>query len=223
MEYLTKTLLLPTTGKAIDVLDIGSMVAQEGQSSYRDVFDRFTGVRYVGLDMAPGRNVDIVAKDPYKFPLESESFDLVVSGQAFEHIEFPWLTISEIARVLKPGGLAIVIAPSSGPEHRYPQDCWRYYPDGMRALGKWAGLECIHAITNWNETKRFLWGDTIGVFCKISDGQVVGNSSTSNKEIAADLEKIWADLLPSAKDYRNTISRRISSALDRHILWRFKK
>ena len=98
-----------------------------------------------GLDMTDGKNVDVVAKDPYKFPLESNSFDLVISGQAFEHIEFPWLTIREIERVLKPGGFAIIIAPSSGAEHRYPNDCWRFYPDGMRALGKWAKLDCMEA------------------------------------------------------------------------------
>jgi hypothetical protein len=34
----------------------------------------------------------------------------VVSGQAFEHIEFIWLTILEIARVLKTNGLAVIIA-----------------------------------------------------------------------------------------------------------------
>jgi SAM-dependent methyltransferase len=116
--------------------------------------------------MTDGQNVDVVAKDPYKFPLESASFDLVISGQAFEHIEFPWLTIREIERVLKPGGLAIIIAPSSGPEHRYPSDCWRFYPDGMRALGKWASLDCIEASTNWDETRLFMWGDTIGIFQK---------------------------------------------------------
>jgi SAM-dependent methyltransferase len=116
--------------------------------------------------MIAGQNVDVVAKDPYKFPLESNSFDLVISGQAFEHIEFPWLTIREIERVLKPGGFAIIIAPSSGPEHRYPNDCWRFYPDGMRALGKWASLDCIEASTNWLEARLFMWGDTIGVFQK---------------------------------------------------------
>ena len=40
---------------------------------------------------------------------------MVVSGQTFEHIEYIWVTIVEIARVLRTGGLACLIAPGSGP------------------------------------------------------------------------------------------------------------
>jgi SAM-dependent methyltransferase len=159
MEHIVS--MLPSSR----ILDIGSFSTAEGSPTYRDIADKLR-TPYVGLDVQPGRNVDVVATDPYNFPLESESFDLVISGQAFEHIEFPWLTIMEVARVLKPGGFAVLIAPSSGPEHRYPNDCWRFYPDGMKALAKWAGLTCIHASTAWRETGLFMWGDTIGVFTK---------------------------------------------------------
>jgi SAM-dependent methyltransferase len=147
------------------VLDVGSMLAEPGQMTYKTIADEL-GWKYVGLDMAPGYNVDVVATDPYKFPIESDSFDVVISGQTFEHIEFPWLTIKEIARVMRPGGIAIITAPGSGPEHRYPKDCWRYYPDGMRALAKWADLTCLHASTPWHEAQIFLWADTFGVFQK---------------------------------------------------------
>jgi SAM-dependent methyltransferase len=150
----------------ISVLDVGSQIAEAGHTSYRDIVESMEAVSYTGLDVAPGRNVDVVATDAYKFPLPSDAFDVVISGQAFEHIEFPWLTMLEIARVLKPGGLSVVIAPSSGQEHRYPQDCWRFYPDSMRALAKWAKLDCVAALTNWPETRLFLWGDTVGVFYK---------------------------------------------------------
>jgi SAM-dependent methyltransferase len=150
----------------ISVLDVGSQIAEAGQKSYREIVKSMNCASYTGLDVAPGRNVDVVATDAYKFPLPSDAFDVVISGQAFEHIEFPWLTMLEIARVLKPGGVSVVIAPSSGYEHRYPQDCWRFYPDGMRALAKWAGLDCVAALTNWPEARLFLWGDTVGVFYK---------------------------------------------------------
>ena len=30
-------------------------------------------------------------------------------------------------------------------EHRYPVDCYRYYPDGFRALAKWGGFQVINA------------------------------------------------------------------------------
>lgn len=42
--------------------------------------------------------------------------------------------------------------PSSGPEHRYPVDCWRFYPDGMRAFAKIARLHCIEVYTDWDNS-----------------------------------------------------------------------
>jgi len=166
MKHLLEILVPHANGTPISILDVGSQVAEPGQQSYREIIAGLGNATYTGLDVTPGDNVDVVATNGYEFPVESESFDFVISGQAFEHIEFPWLTIKEMARALKAGGMAVVIAPSSGYEHRYPLDCWRYYPDGMRALGKWAELDCIASITNWHETKLFLWGDTVGVFHK---------------------------------------------------------
>jgi hypothetical protein len=44
-----------------------------------------------------------------------------------------------------------IIAPSSGPEHRYPVDCWRIYPDGFVALAALAELEVLQAVTQWED------------------------------------------------------------------------
>lgn len=124
-------------GREIRVLDVGS---QGINGTYKDLFS-FEGVEYVGMDAEAGPNVDLVPRDPYDWTeLEDDSFDVIVSGQTLEHVEFPWLTMVQIARKLKPGGLACLIAPSRGREHRYPVDCYRYLPDGMRALAKWCGL-----------------------------------------------------------------------------------
>jgi len=75
----------------------------------------------------------------------------VISGQAFEHIQYFWITMLEIARVLKPGGICCILAPSSGPEHRYPLDCWRFYPDGMASLAHFAQMEVLESTTQWED------------------------------------------------------------------------
>lgn len=127
-------------GESLDILDLGSM---DINGSYRFLFEN-PNWRYQGMDMAPGPNVDIVLKTPYHWQeVPSESADVFISGQAFEHIEFFWITALEIARVLKPGGLCCLIAPSGGFEHRYPVDCWRFYPDGFRALARFARLDVL--------------------------------------------------------------------------------
>jgi SAM-dependent methyltransferase len=131
----------------LKILDLGS---QDINGSYRAVFNA-PSWQYVGVDASEGPNVDMVLSDPYRWKgVKSSSVDVVVSGQVFEHIDYFWLTAMEIERVLKPEGLCCIVAPSSGPEHRYPVDCWRFYPDGLRSLARYAGLDVIEATTQWD-------------------------------------------------------------------------
>ena len=46
-------------------------------------------------------------------------------------------------RILRPGGLLYINVPSNGDFHRYPLDCWRFYPDAGVALVRWAGRRGI--------------------------------------------------------------------------------
>jgi SAM-dependent methyltransferase len=155
--------LATQAGKPLRILDVGSL---DVNGSYRELMID-SQWQYVGLDAAPGPGVDLVMPEPYRWrSVASGSIDVVVSGQAFEHIEYPWVTIVEVARVLKPGGLVCLIAPSGGHEHRYPVDCWRYYPDGMAALARWADLDVISCTTNWTPEGPFPddsadWKDTV--------------------------------------------------------------
>ena len=118
---------------AVNVIDIGS---QDVNGSLREVCP--ANFNYIGLDFQNARGVDIVLTDPYSLPLEDNSVDIVLSSSCFEHSEMFWLVYLEIMRVLKPHGLFYLNAPSSGTFHRYPVDCWRFYPDSGLALVKWA-------------------------------------------------------------------------------------
>ena len=97
----------------------------------------------------PGQNVDIVAMAPCDWrDIANKSCDVVISGQTFEHIALPCLTMMEIARVLRPGGLAAITAPSAGYVHRFPLDSWRFYPGGLHALAAFAGLLLVEQHTD---------------------------------------------------------------------------
>lgn len=163
MEKLVGRYLDSAKGGA--VFDIGSY---DVNGSYRCLFDK-PGWQYRGVDLAAGPNVDVVLESAYRLPLPSDSVDLIVSGQAFEHVEFFWVAWLEQVRVLKPGGMIFLIAPSRGPEHRYPVDCWRFYPDGYTALAKYANLDLLEVHTDWEfdaDEESAAWGDTVGVFRK---------------------------------------------------------
>jgi SAM-dependent methyltransferase len=151
--------------RPLRVLDLGSY---DVNGTYRTLFDSPEWT-YTGLDLSAGPGVDVVLKDPYRFPLASQSFDLVISGQAFEHVEMFWQSWLEMLRVTRTGGMLFLIAPSRGPEHRFPQDCWRFYPDGYRALAKWGACGLVEVHTDWEphpDPDSSHWGDTVGVFRK---------------------------------------------------------
>ena len=116
--------------------------------SYKHLFDE-QKYEYTGLDMEEGPNVDIVLKNPYDWnEIDGDKFDIVISGQALEHAEFFWITMSEITRVLKKDGLLCIVVPNGFGEHRHPVDCYRFFSDGMVALARYVSLEPLHAHTN---------------------------------------------------------------------------
>ena len=147
--------------KKLKILDIG---IQDINGSYKQFF-KFENWSYTGADMVPGNNVDIILTNVYQWDnIPSGSYDVVISGQAFEHIEFFWVTMYEISRILKPDGICCIIAPSGGFEHRYPIDCWRFYPDGFNALARYAKLQPLEVYTQWEDDQdkdSSAWHDSV--------------------------------------------------------------
>ena len=163
------------------ILDLGS---QDVNGSYRPLFSE-PNWTYFGLDMAPGKNVDVVLNTPYVWSdVTSNSVDVLISGQAFEHIQYFWITILEVARVLKPGGICCILAPSSGPEHRFPFDCWRFYPDGMSSLANFAQMEVLEAVTQWQDQGYIdgsdCWHDSM-LICRKPDNGILWNKKSNLK------------------------------------------
>lgn len=148
MQYFKDTYLNPND--EIKILDIGSF-DKDGNYNYGLILNEKNWT-YHGLDLRPGNNIDIVVESPYDWKeVENESYDLIVTGQAFEHMEFFWLTLEEVKRVLKPGGLFFIIVPSTGPVHRNPYDCYRFNEGAMKAMAKYVNFNIIEYGTNFDE------------------------------------------------------------------------
>lgn len=140
------------------ILDVGGADVNGG---YREVFSN-PNHQYLTVDINPAEGVDIVLQEPYRLPVNDASVDVVLSGQMLEHCEFFWLTFVEMIRVLKPDGYLFLIAPSAGPVHRFPVDCYRFNPDAFAALAKYANCQLIEC---WLD-ERGPWRDLVGVFTK---------------------------------------------------------
>lgn len=151
----------------LEILDVGSFDGGENYN-YRNIFNE-ENWNYTGLDFEAGNNVDIVVADIYNwFEIEDNSYDVIISGQFFEHLEFFWLTMAQIERVLKPGGFVCIIAPSDGPKHGGSlNNCYKFYEDGFRALAKYVNLEVIHVSVDETENSK-PWHDTCLVAHKSS-------------------------------------------------------
>ncbi len=124
-----------------DLLEIGSR-ARSGMV-YTQGFDRH--IRYTGLDIMEGPNVDVVG-DIHNLSahVAPESMDAVFCISVFEHLGMPWKAAVEINRVLKPGGLVFVATHSTFPLHDRPWDFFRYSADGFRTLfHKLSGFEML--------------------------------------------------------------------------------
>ena len=152
----------------LTLLDVGSAIV-EGQSlSNRDVLNN-PAWTLQGMDIEPGLNVDIAVADPYHWrEIDSGSVDVVTCSEVFEHAEFFWITMLEIARVLKGNGLAFITSPGGGPRHRFPVDCWRFYDDAFHALARYAGLNLLEAQVQWVPAYRkgIQWRDSSAVMQK---------------------------------------------------------
>ena len=191
------------------VIDIG---AQDVNGSLRSVCPPH--LKYIGVDFVQAPGVDVVLDDPYRLPFEDGSVDVVVSSSCFEHSELFWVLYLEIMRVLKSPGLFYLNAPSNGTFHRYPVDCWRFYPDSGKALITWAKRNGVDACVLESYVSRqdgAVWSDYVAVFLKGSEhahqfsdritsvfkdfynGQVLGDSGFINpEEYPEDLQKILA-------------------------------
>lgn len=130
--------------ETLKIADVGSF---DVNGNYRALFDR-PGWDYVGLDVTPGRNVDlIVPSDEDAIWPHTGEFDVVISGQCVEHVRKPWKWIKQVASLAKSGGIIWITGPNQWEFHQYPIDCWRIWPDGMRGLFQEAGLidlECYY-------------------------------------------------------------------------------
>ena len=126
-------------GASLKMLDVGG-------KNWNGNFDFFkAGIwRRTGIDIQDGEDVDIVPAKPYKWDeISDDIYDLTISSNAFQHIDFFWETIKEMHRVTVPGGLIYIIAPSNRYDGKYPYANWAFNKHGLIALADWADLEVV--------------------------------------------------------------------------------
>lgn len=196
-------------GRPLSLLDVGcwdgifTMQYQSilgGPVSGIEVFEkemlqaRIAGVEAVAVDLEVGR-----------FPWRDESFDVIVANQVFEHLKNVWLPMSEIARVLKPGGRLVYSVPNLASFHNRIMLGAGLQPSSIRTFGPH-----IRGFT-YRQTRDFL---EYGAFLRVDRAVGVGFYPFPAR-LATPVALIW----PGASHTPVFIGRRIAASQAR-IPWR---
>lgn len=130
-----------------DVLDIGGW---DFFQSVRDrvAFDSWTTVDFsrVGPSKLDDKRFRPVRADGCQLPFAGGSFDTVLNIQVLEHVFEPIAMVNELARVLKPGGIAIVLVPQTSNLHMLPHHYYNFTRYWCEAAVARSGLELIRWI-----------------------------------------------------------------------------
>jgi SAM-dependent methyltransferase len=126
------------------ILEIGSREV----TGASDARINFSNAEYVGFDYYPGKNVDVVG-DAHRLSSyfrNEERFDIVYSSACFEHFAMPWIVATEIAKLLKVGGIVFIETHFSFSSHERPWHFFQFSDMALRVLfSEGLGFECIEA------------------------------------------------------------------------------
>lgn len=146
VAYLIRRRLLQSIVKYIPELSGSIMDFGCGSKPYKSLFtvNEYVGVDFQGQGHSHENEVIDVFYDGLSLPFENNRFDGIFSSEVFEHVFNLEHMLTEINRVLKPGGKLLVTCPFAICEHEAPNDYGRYTSYGFTDLLKRNGFEIVH-------------------------------------------------------------------------------
>src|SRR3954454_2716755 len=114
------------------IVEFGSLQVEAAQDG--DLRPLFAGRPFTGTDFRPGPGVDRV-EDLRALTFADASVGTALCLETLEHVEDPFAAGRELARVTRTdGGVCLVSTPLLLRIHGYPQDFWRFTPEGLRVV-----------------------------------------------------------------------------------------
>ena len=108
------------------VLDLGC-----GESAYKMLIKDKNAIYYsADLEFCP--NIDIILNLNQPLPFKDEISDCIILTEVLEHLHNPVFALSEIHRILVPGGRLFLTVPSFFRLHEIPNDFFRFTFFGLK-------------------------------------------------------------------------------------------
>jgi SAM-dependent methyltransferase len=142
-----------------DVLDVYC-----GTRPYEDLLP--AGSRVIGLDVDNQFGAaDVVSRE--FLPFDDESFDLVMCIEAFYYVRDPVEAASEIRRVLRPGGTALIAVPYAWEYDRHVLEHRWTAPELEALFAGWDGVRTIE-----NGGRGVTWATLTGRLVRLGQGRL---------------------------------------------------
>lgn len=113
------------------IVEFGALQVEHEQEG--DLRPLFAGRPYVGTDFREGPGVDRV-EDLRGLTFGDGEVGTAICLDTLEHCADPPLALRELARVTAPGGVCVISSVLLFGIHGYPQDFFRFTPDGFRTM-----------------------------------------------------------------------------------------
>jgi len=172
------------------VLEIGSK-DYGSTASFREFY---SGCEYIGIDMEPGKNVDLVV-DLTKGTagLQKDYFALGICCSVLEHVRKPWVFAEHLTTVVRAGGALYMSVPWVWRYHAYPDDYFRF---------SWRGVMELFPEFVWT---RICYSTNVPneFFDIVPDNTGVDNSMAAFAETPAGKRKYLPYLMVNMLGYKN--------------------
>ncbi len=127
-----------------------------GNRDLSEIIKEFGGDEIVNYDIE-STIPDAVIGSLVDTPFEDNTFDSIICNAVLEHVPLIDSVMSELSRVLKPGGFLIAGVPYLQPYHLNPTDFRRYTRQGLEELGEIHGLDTVTILPVHNITQTLGW------------------------------------------------------------------
>ena len=149
-----------TDRRPLSLLDVGCW---DGEATAR--YRHRLGGPARGIEIFPGpaaaaraRGIEVAEVDleTQRFPWSNESVDVVIANQVFEHLKNVWLPLSEIARLLVPGGRLVFSVPNLASVHNRVLLAVGRQPTSIRTFGPHVRGYTLRQVIDFLTLDRFL-------------------------------------------------------------------